>query len=128
MINDFDLTPDEIKQQYPEDVIKKAETFEPHGVSEQTAIEYLKTPEGEIYLKRVIEAAPTNADIDDLTDRAIGHICSGSELPRVEIINEPLVKIVPRGQTPSPYSPFWAKEADLDAAVAEGKNLSVVFH
>ena len=76
MINDFDLTPDEIKQQYPEDVIKKAETFEPHGVSEQTAIEYLKTPEGEIYLKRVIEAAPTNADIDDLTDRAIGHICS----------------------------------------------------
>ena len=74
MINDFDLTPDEIKQQYPEDVIKKAETFEPHGVSEQTAIEYLKTPEGEIYLKRVIEAAPTNADIDvqqprlDLTD------------------------------------------------------------
>jgi peptidoglycan hydrolase-like protein with peptidoglycan-binding domain len=127
MINDFDLTPDEIKQQYPEDVIKKAETFEPHGVSEQTAIEYLKTPEGEIYLKRVIEAAPTNADIDDLTDRAIGHICSGSELPRVEIINEPLVKIVPRGQTPSPYSPFWAKEADLDAAVAEGKNLSKHF-
>lgn len=31
MINDFDLTPDEIKQQYPEDVIKKAETFEHHG-------------------------------------------------------------------------------------------------
>ncbi len=42
----------------------------------------------------------------------------------MEVINEPLVKIVPAGSKPSPFSPFWAKEADLDAAVKTGKNLS----
>ncbi len=45
----------------------------------------------------------------------------------METLNEPLVKIVPKGSEPSPYSPFWAKEADLDAAVKEGKNLSQHF-
>ena len=130
MINDFDLTPDQIKQQYPEDVVKKADTFETHGVSVEAAENYLlDTPEGELYLNRVREADPLTAKDapDEIYKRALKQLTSGAELPRMEIINEPLVKIVPRGQTPSPYSPFWAKEADLDAAVAEGKNLSKHF-
>lgn len=43
------------------------------------------------------------------------------------LINEPLVKIVPAGSTPTPHSPFWAKESDLDAAIKAGKNLSTHF-
>ncbi|MEZ5665261.1 MAG: hypothetical protein R3E94_17275 [Burkholderiaceae bacterium] len=42
----------------------------------------------------------------------------------MEMLDEPLVKIVPKGQQPSPFSPYWAKEADLDAAIRQGRNLS----
>ncbi|MGM9428603.1 hypothetical protein [Hydrogenophaga sp. MI9] len=45
----------------------------------------------------------------------------------METINEPLVKIVPKGSQPSPHSPFWAKEGDLNAAIKDGKNLSQHF-
>jgi len=41
--------------------------------------------------------------------------------------DEPLVKIVPTGTSPTPYSPFWTKESNLGAAVNSGKNLSEHF-
>ena len=130
MINDFDLTPDEIKQQYPEDVVKKADTFETHGVSVEAAENYLlDTPEGELYLKRVREADPATAlkSPDKLFARAIDQLTSGRELPKMEVINEPLVKIVPKGTAPSSVSPFWTTETELNKAIAEGKNLSKHF-
>lgn len=118
-----DLTPDEIKRPYDEKTLKEARTFKTQGVSRQEALDYLETPEGKLYRKRLIEASP-NTPLNKLTDRAIDQITSGRELPRMEMLDEPLVKIVPKGQTPSPYSPFWAKEADLDAAIQQRKNLS----
>ena len=45
----------------------------------------------------------------------------------MEVINEPLVKIVPKGQTPSSFTPYWMRESDLNAVIAEGKNLSKHF-
>lgn len=121
-----DLTPDDVRQGNVE-AIAKANTFTTHGVTPQEARQYLRTPEGVLYLSRLEEAAPTGTPIADLRMRAINQITSGRELPRMELINEPLVKIVPSGSEPSPHSPFWAKQADLDAAVKEGKNLSQHF-
>ncbi len=118
-----DLTPDELKRLYDEKTIREALTFKPQGVSEEEAKKYLKSPDGFKYLTRLNEAAP-DASIDKLRERAIQQITSGRELPRMETLEEPLVKIVPKGQQPSPFSPFWAKQADLDAAIKEGRNLS----
>ncbi|QGW84388.1 hypothetical protein [Variovorax paradoxus] len=121
-MSDSDLTPTNLKRQHAE-AIAKYNTFQTHGVSESAAKSYLKTKEGILFLTRLNEAAP-DAPIDKIRDRAVEQLTSGRELPRMEVINEPLVKIVPAGSKPSPFSPFWAKEADLDAAVKTGKNLS----
>ena len=120
-----DLTSDELKSKHSESVAR-ANTFRTHGVSEEAAKRYLKSPEGIKYLTRLNEAAP-DASIDKLRERAIEQITSGRELPRMEILDEPLVKIVPKGQQPSPFSPFWAKQADLDAAIQDGRKLSQHF-
>jgi hypothetical protein len=125
MINDFDLTPEELKQQYAEN-IAKFNTFETSGVSKQAAKNYLETPEGEILFDRLSEASP-GTPLDKIEERAISQLTSGSQLPRLELINEPLVKIVPKGQTPSAFSPYWMRESDLNAAIARGDNLSKAF-
>lgn len=122
-MSDPGLTPDELKRPYDEKTLKEARTFETQGVNRQAALDYLETPEGKLYRQRLLEASP-DTPLNKLNDRAIDQITSGRELPRMETLHEPLVKIVPKGQQPSPYSPFWAKEADLDAAVQQGKNLS----
>ena len=129
MINDFDLTPEEFKKKYPDEVIKKAETFGTHGVSKQVAKNYLETTEGRLFLKRVMEADPKMAleNYEEIENRAISQLTSGAELPRMEIINEPLVKIVPKGGRSPDYSPYWTTESEFNAAIADGKNLSKHF-
>lgn len=122
-MSDPDLTPEALKRNYTQDAIAKSDTFVTHGVSNEAARRYLETPQGERYLDLLHEASP-NTPLLQLQERAIKQITSGRELPRMEMLDEPLVKIVPKGQTPSPYSPFWAKPADLDAAIKEGRNLS----
>jgi hypothetical protein len=122
-MSDLDLTPDEVKRQFDEKTLKEARTFKTQGVSRQEALDFLETPEGKLYRQRLIEASP-NTPLNKLNDRAIDQITSGRELPRMEMLDEPLVKIVPKGQQPSPFSPFWAKQADLDAAIKDGRNLS----
>ena len=126
MINDFDLTPNEIKQQYPEEVIKEAKTFRTHGVSELEADTYLKTPEGKKYVQRLFEADP-HASNDEITTRAIGQIRSGTDLPRMEIMNEPMIKIVAHGKDISDYTVFFGPESEFHTASADGKNLSKYF-
>jgi hypothetical protein len=42
-MSNFDLTPDELKQQYA-GIIAKVDTFKPQGVSSQVAQDYLDTP------------------------------------------------------------------------------------
>ncbi len=125
-MHDPGLTPDELKAQYSDEVIRKAKTFETNGISRQSAQAFLETPNGELYLRRVIEATD-ETDLLALRERALGQLMSGKELPRMEMNSEPLVKIVPAGAKPTDYTPFWAKEADLDAAVRQGKNLHEFF-
>ncbi|WP_456965985.1 hypothetical protein [Luteimonas sp. A649] len=64
---------------------------------------------------------------DLLEARAIGQLRSGRELPRMEAIDEPLVKIVPRGDSVSPHSPFFARQSAFEDAIARGHNLSEHF-
>ena len=125
-MNADDLTSDDLRQRNAA-AINKTDTFRTHGVGADEARKYLQTPEGVLYLTRLSEASSSDISVEDLRKRAISQITSGRELPRMETLNEPLVKIVPKGSEPSPYSPFWAKEPDLDAAVKEGKNLSQYF-
>lgn len=125
-MSDPELTPDELKRRYDASVISGSGTFETHGVSKQAALDYLETEEGEKYLDQLREASP-HSPLSVLQQRAIDQITSGAELPRLEQISEPLVKIVPSGTSPSPYTPFWAKASDLEAAIAEGRNLSEFF-
>ncbi len=125
-MSDYGLTPDALKRRYEEEVVSKAKTFATQGVGQEAARNFLDTAEGELYLDRLYEASPTTPLVD-LRQRAIDQITSGRDLPRMETLTEPLVKIVPKGIEPSPYSPYWAKQADLDAALKEGKNLSQHF-
>lgn len=115
-MSEHGLTPQELRQRSSLE-IEKLSTFETHGVSRQAALDYLDTPEGTRYLQILKEAAPNISD-SKIVDRAIGQITSGRDLPRMEVIDEPLVKIVPAGvQDKSlPYSPFFAKESEFRRA------------
>lgn len=118
------LAPDDLKRQYSTE-IKNANTFKTHGVSEQAALDYLETPEGEKFLRFLKEANPAAAN-DTITARALDQLTSGRDLPRIEVINEPLVKIVPAGLQDKSlaYSPFLAKESEFNDELAKGHNLN----
>ena len=68
-MSNYDLIPDDIRQQNAVD-IASYDTFKTHGVSEQTAKNYLKTPEGMLYLTRLNEAFP-NSTIDEIRKKAL---------------------------------------------------------
>lgn len=120
-MSEHDLTPGEFKQQYTIE-IAKANTFKTHGVTEQVALDYLETPEGEKFLRLLKDADP-DAPLDAIADRAIGQIKSGRDLPRMEVINEPLVKIVPRDAPLSEVSPYFTRLSEFEDALAKGHSL-----
>ena len=121
-------TPEGLKPQYAA-VIPEGDTFKPQGISEQAALEYLKTDEGAMYYWRVAQAAEPSLRPDQMSDRAINQLMSGRELPRMEIIgtDETLVKFVAEGSSPTSYTPYWARESHANAAIAQGMNLSDYF-
>jgi hypothetical protein len=110
------LTSQELRQRHA-DEIANGRTFQTAGVSDQVAKDYLDTEEDQRYREALIRADP-NASISDIDQRAIDQITSGRERPRMETISEPLVKIVPRGEPVSAYSPFFARQSAFDDAVA----------
>lgn len=119
------MTDDHLKQRYS-DAIARFETFKPDGVSLQSALDYLETNEGAMYWWRLSEAAPSDTPSRKITDRAVEQLMSGRELPRMETLDtgETLLKFVPAGTQPSTHSPFWAKAAEAEAAIAQGRNIS----
>lgn len=124
-MNGSGLTDEAIKQQHAA-AIAASNTFTPQGISEQDAKAFLNTDEGALYWWRLAEADPA-ASSSQIDQRAINQIRSGLEIPRLELIDEPLVKIVPQGSTPSGHSPFWARESRIDDALKAGKDLSDFF-
>lgn len=126
-MNGVDLTSAEVKLQHA-DAIRDFSTFRTQGVSEAEARAYLDTKEGSLYWLRLAEADPS-ALSSTIDDRALEHLTSGQQLPRMGILEpgESLVKIVREGHKPGANSPFWARGSEFDAAVAGGKNLSEYF-
>ncbi|MNJ60383.1 hypothetical protein D3C77_561070 [compost metagenome] len=82
-------------------------------------MDFLKTADGRLYVKKLIAAAP-DASPDEIFKRAYSQIASGSTIPKIAIIDSPLVKIVPMGQEVTKYSPFFTTMEELQA-IAQGK-------
>jgi hypothetical protein len=120
-----ELVPQKLRQQHEAEIVR-ATTLETHGISKDAAVEYLRSPEGRIFRQRLIEA-DLNASASKIDERAIEQLTSGRELPRMEVINEPLVKLTAAGADVSPYSPFFARRAVIDEAFASGKSLHDYF-
>lgn len=95
-MHDVGLTSNAIRAQHSDEVISRAKTFETLGLGRQEAEAYLDTPGGERYLQRVVDAS-ADTDLLVLRERALGHLMSGRELPRMEMNSDPLVKIVAAG-------------------------------
>lgn len=121
-MNEAGLTPAQLKEVHHEEIIERR-TFATHGLSKQAAIEYLGTPEGALFRRRLVEA-DTTAPADLINKRALEQLTSGRELPRTEVISEPLAKIVPAGTKPSDHSPFFAKLSEIEDALKAGHRLS----
>jgi hypothetical protein len=126
-MSEHGLTSEELKRKFANE-IDKIETFNPQGISKQAAKDYLDTEEGSLYWWRLSEASP-NAPRQEIDRRAINQLMSGRELPRMETIepDESLIKFVAEGSSPTDYSPFWARESQVNAAIAEGRNISEYF-
>lgn len=88
--------------------IEAVETFKTQGVGVQDAKDYLDTREGKIYVRRLIES-DASVPLSEIRNRAVAQLASGRELPRMEVINEPLVKLTAAGADVSPYSPFFCE-------------------
>ncbi|UHH09155.1 hypothetical protein LU699_12735 [Luteimonas fraxinea] len=124
-MSDHRLLSEEIRSQHA-DAIALGRSFKTHGVSEQAAKEFLRTDEGLLYQQRLIEADPT-ASAQVIRERAVLQTMSGQELPRLVSISEPLVKAVPSGTQPTPYTPFFGKESDFLREVASGGSINERF-
>ena len=130
------LTPQRLKQSRRTEV-RSGTTFHTHGLDLEAAQDYLATDPGRVYKRQVLRVwkvahpgkAPNDKDLEALNDRALDQLRSFTKPPRTETIKpgDTLVKIVPVGSGPTKYTPFWTTKADLDAAVASGKNLSEYF-
>jgi len=119
------LTPDAIRNKYSSE-IATGESFMTHGVSKRSALDYLETPEGKIYLNHVRNASP-NAKLETVFDRAVEQITSGLELPHMEVASDPLVKLTRLNGEISPYSAYLTKESEINEALASGRSLHDYF-
>ena len=117
-----DLTKAELDQ------VKKVSTFKPLGVSNKNAKQFLlNSDEGKELLRLTKESAGPDASIDEVIDRAIGYVQTGKDLPKIQHVDRPLVKIVTKGQGVSDYSPFFTTMDDLKAAQKSNRPLSDMF-
>jgi hypothetical protein len=106
--------------------IDSVSTFKTLGLDRAAADNYLETADGK-QLLRELSAADPSADAAKIYARALDQLSSGSSAPVVQKISSSLVKIVPHGETVSPYSPFFTTPESLRAASESGKSLCDYF-
>ncbi|HXD35444.1 MAG TPA: hypothetical protein VN624_02245, partial [Rhodanobacter sp.] len=124
-MSEHGLVSEELKRQYIAQ-IDKGNTFETHGVTVQIAKDYLDTPEGVLYWQRLAEA-DRDASAFEIDARAIEQITSGRDLPRMALLDEPLVKLTRVDREVSMHSPYFAREAEVNDALASGRSLHDYF-
>ncbi|KWS40980.1 DUF6861 domain-containing protein [Pseudomonas syringae] len=106
--------------------LEKAKTFEAQGLSQKEIVDYLATENGQLYLDKLQAAAPDKS-FDEIINRAIGQIKSGSTIPKLVVTDSPLVKIVPVGKEVSDYSPFFTTMDELRRASQSKATLADLF-
>ncbi len=72
-------------------------------------------------------AADSSASPETIYDRAHEQIGSGIELPKMELSDAPLYKVVPRGTDVTPHSPFCAREGIFQGEFDAGRRIGDYF-
>lgn len=78
-------------------------------------MDYLSTKDGQLYLDKLRAATPDKS-INEIINRAMCQIKSGSTIPKAVLMDSPLVKIVPVGKKVSDYSFFFTTMYELRKA------------
>jgi hypothetical protein len=100
-------------------------TFKTKGLTDEQVESELATDDGKKLLQE-IRAADPKASGAMVYARAAEQLSSFSEVPAVTITDSSLVKIVPRGEKISEYSPYFTTMSELDS-VPPGTKLSDYF-
>jgi len=95
--------------------IDSVSTFKPIGLAPAAAEAYLATPPGQELLADLAAADPASP-ADKIRARAIDQLGTGADDPKLAKRAAMLVKIVPHGQSVSPYSPYFATAAAMKLA------------
>lgn len=95
--------------------IASAATFRTLGLDRAGAEAYLSTADGAVMLV-VLKAADPGASVDVIYRRALDQLGTGSAPPRRQSTIYPVIKLVPHGQSVSPYSPYFTIPSELIAA------------
>ncbi|OUM05746.1 hypothetical protein BW686_19060 [Pseudomonas syringae] len=106
--------------------IDEVKTFKTLGLSDEQIADFLSTPEGGKLISK-LQAASPQTDATGIYARAYDIVASGSTIPQIKTVNSPLIKIVPRGQEVTSYSPFFTTLEELQAAMKSGKTLADAF-
>jgi hypothetical protein len=106
--------------------IDSVSTFQAQGLDRKAADKYLATPAGQQLLKD-LSAADPSSDADKIYARAVDQLGTGSNAPARKMEGAELVKIVPKGQSVSPYSPYFTTVSGLEAACRSKRGLADSF-
>lgn len=90
-------------------------TFKTIGLQRAAIDGWLESGEGQQFLGQLRAADPA-APADTIYARAVEQLASGDELPTVSLIDIPLFKVVPHGQSVSPYSPYFTTIGQLQGS------------
>ena len=106
--------------------INDLSTFKTVGLQREVIDPYLESAPGQQFL-RELRAADPAASADTVYARAVEQLASGSTLPEQQAMAAALVKIVPHGQSVSPYSPYFTTSAQSQQASSRCPTLADCF-
>lgn len=106
--------------------INDLSTFRTVGLQRQAIDAYLAGDEGQQFL-RELGAADPGAPAETIYARAAEQLASGATVPALQATSTPLVKIVPHGQSVSPYSPYFTTSLQLQATPNDCASLADCF-
>lgn len=101
-------------------------TFRTIGLQRPVIDGWLETAEGQQFLAQLRAADPA-APADTIYARAVEQLASGATLPTVSPMAAPLLKVVPHGQSVSPYSPYFTTSQQLQSGSGDCGTLADCF-
>ena len=101
-------------------------TFRTNGLQRPAIDGWLEGGEGQQFLAQLRAADPA-VPAETIYARAVEQLASGAALPTVSPIDAPLLKVVPHGQSVSPYSPYFTTSQQLQNGSGECGTLADCF-